>query len=155
MKSFPLFIVIALGFILSFKGHHVVAMYPLSAVIFYFYLPVLYSYSRINVFGHIEAREIIHIRYYPTEFILWLLGCSFFSFILAHLLADKLFNITHLHFFILPLILGYLAIIIFREIHSKKLHAQRKKLNFERQGRLLSFEILFIFTLLFSLHQQS
>lgn len=153
MKSLPLFIAVILAFIISFKGHHSLAMYPLSAVIFYFYLPVLYSYSRINVLRHIEAREFMHVKYYPMEFILWLIGCSFFSFILAHLLADKLFNVTHLHFFILPLILGYLGLIIYREINSKKLHAQSRKINFEQQGRLLSFEILFIFTALFSLHQ--
>ena len=154
MKSFPLFIAIISAFIISFYGHHAVAMYALSAIIFYYYLPMLYSYSRINVMRHIEAREFMHVRFYPMEFILWLIGCSFFSFILAHLLADKLFNVTHLHFFLIPLIIVYLGLIIYREINSKKLLAQRKKLNFESQGRLLSFEILFIFTILFSLHQQ-
>ena len=113
MKSFPLFAAIIVAFIISLKGHISLTMYLLSGVIFYFYLPMLYSYSRVNVLRHMEANEFMHVKYYPMEFILWLIACCFFAFIIAHLLADLLFRFTHLHFFIFPLIFGYMGLIVY------------------------------------------
>ena len=152
-KSFPLFIAILLGFIISLKWHFSIAMYPLSGVIFYYYLPMLYSYSRINVLQHIEANEFIHLKYYPMEFFLWLVAACFFSFILAHLLSDLLFQVKRLHVLMLPLIISYLGLIVYRETRASTLRAINRKMNFEKQGRLLTFEILFVFMFLFTLHQ--
>lgn len=152
-KSFPLFIAIILAFIISLRWHFSIAMYPLSGVIFYYYLPMLYSYSRINVLKHIETNEIIYLKYYPMEFLLWLVAGCFFSFILAHLLSDLLFQVKRLHIFILPLIMTYLGLIIYRETRASTLRTLNRKMNFEKQGRLLTFEILFVFMFLFTLHQ--
>lgn len=150
IKSLPLIIAIIVGFGFAFFKHISVPMYLLSAVIFYFYLPMLYSYSRVNVFYHVKAKEFIHLKYYPLEFLFWLLATCFFSFILAHLLADLFHGMEkHVHFFIYPLIFIYLVMIFYRELSIKKLHDIEQQINYEKQGRLISFEVLFTFILLF------
>jgi hypothetical protein len=150
MKSRPLIIAISLGFVISFFEHIAVAMYLLSGVIFYFYLPILYSYSRSNVLSHVKAKEFMHLKYYPLEFIFWLFTSGFFSFILAHLLADLAYGMDRLiHILAAPLIIGYFMMICYRELAAKKLNNQDEQINYEKQGRLICFEILFVFILLF------
>lgn len=150
VKSLPLVIAIVASFIFTFFEHVAVPMYLLSAVIFYFYLPMLYSYSRVNVFYHVKAKEFLHLKYYPLEFLFWLLATCFFSFILAHLLADLAYGMEkHVHEFMYPLIFIYLGIIFYRELSAKKLHNVEGQVNYEKQGRLICFEVLFWFILLF------
>jgi hypothetical protein len=150
VKSMPLIIAIVVGFVLSFFKHISIPMYLLSGVIFYFYIPMLYSYSRVNVFNHIRVQQFMHLKYYRMEFLFWLLVTSFFSFILAHLLADLSFGVEKpIHIIIYMLVLFYLIMIFYRELSAKKLHNIDEQINYERQGRLISFEILFVFILLF------
>jgi hypothetical protein len=138
------------GFGFAFFEHISVPMYLLSGVIFYFYLPMLYSYSRVNVFFHVKAKEFLHLKYYPLEFLFWLLATCFFAFILAHLLASLAFGMEkHVHEFIFPLIFIYLVIIFYRELSAKKLHNTDEQINYEKQGRLITFEVLLMFILLF------
>lgn len=150
LKSLPLIIAIVVGFIFSFFKHISVMMYLLTAVIFYFYLPMLYSYSRVNFLYHVKAKEFIHLKYYPQEFLFWLLATCFFSFILAHLLADLAYGFEkNINEFIYFLIFIDLNLIIYREFKAKKLQNIDEIINYEKQGRLITFEILFLFILLF------
>lgn len=150
MHSITLFIIIVIAFALSFVKHISLAMYPLSAILFYYYLPVLYASSRINILRHLEKPEALHIRFYPMEITLWFVSSCFFAFILAHLISDLMFDyrlpLYHLSYF---LIACALTGIIYCEWEAKRLHILNKKKTFEIQGRFLSFEILFILILLF------
>lgn len=150
MRSLPLFLAIVIAFTLSFLKHISLAMYPLSIIIFYFYLPVLYASSRINILHHLEQKEVFHIKFYPMELSMWLVSTCFFSFILAHLLSDLLFHQREsiYHFSVFLISLGIIGI-VFCELDAKKFHLTSKKNSFLMQGRLLSFEFLFILTLLF------
>ena len=152
MKSVPLFVAISLAFIIALIGHLSVALYLLSVVIFYFYIPILYSYSRVNIFHHDNFKELLSLRFYPMELTIWVVFTFIFSYIIAHLLASLLFGVHHLHQFMLPIMILYMALIIFRELRGVKLHEQHnqyEQINYEKQGRMLSFEILFLFLLLF------
>lgn len=150
MRSIPLFLAIVIAFGLSFLKHISVAMYPLSAVIFYFYLPVLYASSRINILHHIKDKELFHIKFYPMELSMWLVSTSFFAFILSHLISDLLFNHReHLYHFTIFLITVGLIGIIYCERDASKYHILSKRAAFEIQGRFLSFEFFFIMVLLF------
>ena len=150
MKSLPLFLVIVLAFGLSFSKHISSAMYPLSAVIFYYYLPVLYASSRINILHHIKEKEVFHIKFYPMELSMWLVSTCFFSFVLSHLLADVFFSYREsLYHFTYFLITVGLAGIIYCELNVNKFPISAKKTVFETQGKLLGFEFLFIMILLF------
>ena len=152
IKSLPLVTAIIIGFLFSFFEHISVAMYLLSIVIFYFYLPMLYSYSRINVLYHVKAKEFMQLKYYPLEFLFWLLTTCFFSFILAHLLSDLFYGMEKpLHVLFIPLIIGYFIMTFYPELTAKKLRNEDELINYEKQGRLISFDILFIFILLFML----
>ncbi len=150
MRSIPLFIAIVIAFGLSFLKHISALMYPLSAVIFYFYLPLLYASSRINILHHIKEKEIFHIKFYPMELSMWLVSTSFFAFILSHLISDLMFahrqSLYHFSFFLIILGLGG---IIYFEMDANKFHNSSKKSAFVKQGRFLGFEFLFIMTLLF------
>ncbi len=151
MKTFLLFVAILLGFLISFKYHISVVMYALSGIIFYFYIPYLYALSRINILKHKQETELLHLKFYPMELLLWIIACSFFAFIIAHLLADLLFQMPHLHHFMFFLMIGYLGMIIFRELKARNLHGFNKKTNFVQQGRLLSFEMLFVYFVILSI----
>jgi hypothetical protein len=150
MRSFPLFAAIVIAFGLSFVKHISVAMYPLSAVIFYYYLPVLYASSRINILHHIKNKEVFHIKFYPMELSMWLASTLFFAFVLSHLISDMLFHhreaVYHFTFFLMSI---GLTGIIYCERHASGMQISAKKTIFEIQGRFLSFEIFFILTLLF------
>lgn len=153
IKSLPFVIAIIIGFGFAFFKHIEVSMYLLTAVIFYFYLPILYSYSRVNVFYHVKAEEFMNLKYYPMEFLFWLLATCFFSFILAHLIANLSFGIEiEVHFILYLLASVYLLMIFYRELSIKKLHNVDATINYEKQGRLISFEVLFVFILLFMAH---
>jgi hypothetical protein len=153
IKSLPIVTLISVGFVAAFFEHIAVAMYLLSAIIFYFYLPVLYSYSRTNVSSHIKAKEFMNLKYYPLEFIFWLLATGFFSFLLAHLLADLAYGLYKpLHAVMYPLMVAYLIMIAYHEWAARKLNNQDEKINYEKQGRLIAFELLFVMILLFMLH---
>ena len=150
MRSLPLFLVIVLAFGLSFSKHISAAMYPLSAVIFYYYLPVLYASSRINILHHIKEKEVFHIKFYPMELSMWLVSTCFFSFVLAHLLSDMLFSYREsLYHFSYFLITAGLTGIIYYELKVNKCPLSLKNNVFETQGKLLGFEFLFIMILLF------
>jgi len=150
MHSIPLFLAIVIAFGLSFLKHISLAMYPLSAFIFYFYLPVLYSSSRINILHHIKNKEMFHIKYYPMELSVWFVSTCFFAFILSHLASDLLFHhrqeVYHFLFF---LISAGLIGILYCERDVSRFHISSKKTLFEIQGRLLSFQIFFIMTIFF------
>ncbi len=150
MRSIPLFIVILIAFTLSLSRHVSIAMYPLSAIIFYFYLPILYASSRMNILHHIKDKEIFHIRFYPMELSMWLVSTSFFAFILSHLISDILFDYREslYHFTIFLISLGLLGI-LYCEQDAAHYHFLSKKNAFELQGKFLSFEIFFIMTWLF------
>lgn len=153
IKTVPLIVAVSIGFVISFFEHISVVMYLLTAVIFYFYLPMLYSYSRVNVFYHVKAEEFMHLKYYPLEFSFWLITTCFFSFILAHLLADLAYDINKpIHILAFPLIIAYSVMIFHREVAAKKLHNQEEQINYEKQGRLISFVVLLVFILLFMLY---
>lgn len=153
MRSLPLFVAVAIVFALSFIKHISVAMYPLSAIIFYYYLPVLYASSRINILHHLKNKEVFHIKFYPMELGMWFIGTCFFAFILAHLIADLLFHhrevLYHFTFFLMSL---GLAGIYFCERQATRFHILSKKTSFEIQGRFLSFEILFMMVFIFSMN---
>jgi len=150
MRSLPLFLVIVLAFGLSFSKHISAAMYPLSAVIFYFYLPVLYASSRINILHHIKEKQVFHIKFYPMELSMWLVSTFFFSFVLSHLLSDIFFSYReHLYHFTYFLISIGLVGIIYCELNIDKFPLSSKKTVFETQGKFLGFEFLFIMILLF------
>ncbi len=150
MHSIPLFIAIIIAFGLSFMKHISFAMYPLSAVIFYYYLPILYATSRINILHHLKNKEAFHIKYYPMEFSMWLVSTSFFGFILSHLISDLLFHHREdLYHFLFFLITSGLIGIIYCEHKASNSQTSAKQAILEIQGRILSFEILFFMTLIF------
>ncbi len=153
MRSLPLFSAIIVVFILSFIKHISVAMYPLSAIIFYYYLPVLYASSRINIMHHMKNKEVFHMKFYPMELGVWFLSTCFFAFILSHLIADLFFHHREVlyHFTIFLLSIG-MAGIYFCERQATRFHILSKKTSFEIQGRFLSFEILFILVILFAMN---
>lgn len=136
---------IAAAFSLSLTKHINVIMYPLCAVIFYFYLPVLYASSRINILHHIKETKIWHIKFYPIELSAWFLITCFLSYILAHLLAGIffLYRDSLYHFTYLLIILG-LGGIVYCELDADNFHISAKQTIFKTQGRLLSFEFLFV-----------
>jgi hypothetical protein len=101
---------------------------------------------------HHEAKEFMHLRFYPSEFIIWLVGTCFFAFIIAHLLADFLFDIEQLSFYILPAMGVYLVFIVLRELKAKDLGEKLSQEVYEQQGRMLSVEILMVFLLLLAMH---
>jgi len=151
MRSVPLFIAIVIAFGLSFLEHISVLIYPLSAIIFYNYLPVLYASSRINILYHAKEKKFLCIKFHPMELSLWLVSTSFFSFILAHLFADLLFPYReHLYHSTIFLIFSGLIGIIYYELNANKFHISSKKTSFKAQGRLLSLEFLFVMILLFA-----
>ncbi len=153
MRSLPLFLIIVIAFGLSFAKHISVLMYPLSAFIFYLYLPVLYASSRINILHHIKKQELFHIKFYPMELGMWLVSTCFFSFVIAHLLADILFPYReYLYHFTIFLIVSGLIGIIYCELDANKFHLSSKRTSFEAQGRFLSFEFLFVMILLFAIN---
>jgi len=150
MRSLPLFLAIIIAFGLSFIKHLSVLMYPLSAFIFYYYLPVLYASSRINILHHIKNHQVWHIKFYPMELSMWLISTFFFAFILSHLISDLLFHHREtLYHFMFFLITGGLLGILYCERDLTNFNTSSKKSIFEIQGRILSFEILFIMILLF------
>lgn len=152
MKSYLLFIIVIVAFGLSFSKHVSFIMYPLSGAIFYFYLPVLYASSRINILHHIREKEVFHIKFYPMELGLWLVSTCFFSYVLSHLFSDLLYPYREslYHFSYLLITLG-LTGIIYCELDANKFHLSSKKAIFETQGKLLSFELFFVMLLVFEL----
>jgi hypothetical protein len=152
MKSYLIFIIVIVAFGLSFSKHISFLMYPLSGAIFYFYLPVLYASSRINILHHIKEKEVFHIKFYPMELGLWLISTCFFSYVLSHLLSELLYPYREslYHFSFLLIIMG-LAGIVYCELDAIKFHLTSKKKSFTAQGKLLSFEIFFVMLLIFEL----
>ena len=149
-KSWFMETLVLITFSVAFYEHISVAMYLLAAVIFYFYIPRVYVYSRVNIFNHITNKEFIHLKYYPLEFVFWLFATCFFAFILAHLLADLAYGVEkHVHYMVYILIFIDLAFITRRELAAKKLQFESLETNYEQQGWLLAFEILFAFIMLF------
>ncbi|MEE9339407.1 MAG: hypothetical protein V3U87_15130 [Methylococcaceae bacterium] len=153
MRSIILFSVIFIAFALSFTKHISAIMYPLSAILFYVYLPVLYASSRINILHHKKEKEVFHIKFYPMELSLWLGSTCFLAFVISHLLSDLLFHhLEHLYHFTYFLILLGLVGIIYCELDVNKLHLSSKKTAFELQGKFLSFEIFFIIFIFFAMN---
>ena len=153
MKSWLIFAAIVAAFGLTFSKHISILMYPLSGVLFYFYLPVLYASSRMNILHHLEGKTVFHIKFYPMELTLWFIATSFLSFIISHLLADILlpYRESLYHFSFLLIALG-LGMIIYCELNANKFHLSSKRSSYETQGRYLSFEILFIMLLIFEVN---
>ena len=147
MKSTFLFIIIFTIFCLAFIKHISAIMYPLSMVIFYAYLPILYSSSRLNLLNHkTNKTKSFYIKFYPIELGLWFVCTCFLAFLISHLLSDLLFHqlqtLYHFTYFLIGFgLLGSL----YYEWDVAKLHYTPKEVAFKIQGRLLSFEIFFIF----------
>lgn len=153
MRPYFLFIFVLAAFALSFSRHISFLMYPLSVVIFYLYLPVLYASSRINILHHKKEQEIFHIKFYPIELSMWLVSTLFFGFMLSHLIADLLFPYReYLYHFTIFLITFGMGCIVYCESIAENLHTPAKNLLFKLQGRLVGFELLFIMTLLFAMN---
>ncbi len=84
------------------------------------------------------------------ELSMWFVSTCFFGFILSHLIADLLFHHREeLYHFMYFLILAGFVGISYCEVDVRKFHLLSNKAIFEIQGRILSFEILFIMILLF------
>jgi len=152
MRSLPLFLAIVSAFGLSFLKHISVLMYPLSAFIFYYYLPVLYASSRINILHHrqLKTKELFHMKFYPMELSMWFVSTCFFGFILSHLISDLVFHHREIvYHFLLFLIQVAIIGFIYCEYDVNNFHISSKKAIFEIQGRIISFIIFFIMTLLF------
>lgn len=150
MKPILIFLAIIIAFGLSFSKHISMLMYPLSALIFYFYLPVIYASSRINILHHKKNKELFHIKFYPIELGAWLASTLFLAFMLSHLISDLLFDHAEaLYHFMIFLISISLAGIFYCERDATRFHLSKKDRIFQIQGRLLSFEILFFMILLF------
>lgn len=151
MKAFLIFLAILTVFSFAIAKHISAVMYPLSAVLFYLYLPVLYTSSRINTLHHAKGKVLYHIKFYPMELAVWLICTCFLSFLISHLLADLLFDhlqsLYHLTYFLIGL---GAAAIAYCELDTKTLHFFSRQTAFERQGLFLSLEIFFIFFLLFA-----
>lgn len=153
MKPIAIFLVIIIAFGLSFSKHISAIMYPLSAVLFYTYLPLLYASSRINVLHHKTDKKIFHIKFYPMELGMWLACTCFLAYVISHFLSDLLFHhLEHLYHFTFFLIVTGLAGSIFCEIDAHKLHILSEKVDYRLQGRFLSFEVFFIFFLFFAMN---
>jgi hypothetical protein len=128
-------------------------MYPLSAVIFYVYLPVVYTSSRINILHHKKEQEVFHIKFYPMELGVWFLSTCFLAFVISHFLSDLLFHYLQplYHFTYFLILLGFIGI-VYCEWDANKLHYTSKETAFTLQGRLLSFEIFFVFFIFFAMN---
>ncbi|MCF6203289.1 MAG: hypothetical protein L3J59_06395 [Methylococcaceae bacterium] len=153
MESIIIFSVIFFAFAFSLTKHISAIMYPLSAILFYVYLPILYASSRINILHHKKEKEVFHIKFYPMELGLWLASTCFLAFVISHLLADLLFHhLEHLYHFTYFLIILGLGGIVYCELDVNKLHISSKKTAFELQGKFLSFEIFFIIFIFFAMN---
>lgn len=153
MKPITIFSATIIAFGLAFSKHISAIMYPLSAILFYVYLPVLYASSRINILHHKKDKEIFHIKFYPMELGIWLACTCFLAFVISHLLSDLLFHhLEHLYHFTYFLIVMGFAGAIFCELDANRLHLLSKKIDYRLQGRFLSFEVFFIFFLFFSMN---
>ena len=154
MKPILLFLIIFTAFCLAFVKHISAIMYPLSAVIFYAYLPVLYASSRMNVLHHKkEKQEAFHIKFYPLELGLWFLSTCFLAFVISHFLSDLLFHYLQSLYHFTYFLIGFGLIgIIYCEWDVNKIHYLSKEAAFNTQGRLLSFEIFFVFFLFFAMN---
>lgn len=153
MKPIALFSVIIIAFGLAFSKHISIIMYPLSAVLFYVYLPILYASSRINILNHKTEKEVLHIKFYPMELSVWFACTCFLAFVISHLLSDVLFHhLEHLYHFTYFLIVIGFAGAIFCELDVNRFHLLSKKIDYRLQGRLLSFEIFFIIFLFFAMN---
>lgn len=153
MKPFLLFLIVIIAFGLSFSKHLSIIMYPLSVVIFYFYLPILYSSSRINSLHHLKESEVFHIKFYPMELGFWFLCTCFFSYVLTHLISDLLYSYREeLYHFTFFLVAVGLAGTIYCELDAKKLHRLSRQSIYKVQGKFLAFELLFIMLLFFEMN---
>lgn len=153
MNPFLLFLIVIVAFGLSFSKHLSVIMYPLSVVIFYFYLPILYSSSRINILHHRKEKEVFHIKFYPIELGAWFLSTCFFSYVLTHLVSDLLYDYREpLYHFTFFLVTVGLAGAIYCEVDANKLHHLSKQKVYKTQGKFLGFELLFIMLLFFEMN---
>lgn len=150
LKSITLFGLVIIAFGLSFTKHISFLMYPLSGAIFYFYLPMLYATSRINILHHKKEQEVFHIKFYPLELGFWLASTCFFSFVLSHLFSDLLYPYREsLYHFSYLLIILAVAGIVYCELDANKFHLSSKKNSFITQGKLLGFELFFVMLLIF------
>ncbi|MCK5831251.1 MAG: hypothetical protein KAH20_13225 [Methylococcales bacterium] len=153
MRSISLFSVIIIAFGLAFSKHISLFMYPLGAILFYVYLPILYATSRINVLHHKKEQEVLHIKFYAMELGVWLACTCFLAFVLSHLFSDLVSHeLKHLYHFTYFLIFIGLAGAILCELDANKLHLLSKKVDYRLQGRFLSFEVFFIIFLFFSMN---
>lgn len=151
MKSGLIFLIIISAFSMAFSRHVSFLMYPLSGYIFYRYVPVIYTTCRINILHHPHCKQLFGISFYPLELIVWLICALFFSFVIDHLLADIFFlHLQSLYHFTWFLIAITLIGIVYIEPGLIKQVSIPKTKAFEIQGRLLSFEVLFVTFLLFS-----
>jgi hypothetical protein len=147
---------IALAFIIAFELHIKSLMYPLAAAIFYLYVPLLYLYGKKSMLQY--ARHDGPVKYYACLwFLAWFIITCFFSYMLSHLLADVISSFhwsffRYLLYLFILLITGGLGIFFFLQCNIKKIDALDDiRTNFEKQGRLAGFEILFLLLVFFLL----
>jgi hypothetical protein len=144
---------IILVFIVAYELHIKFLMYPLAAAIFYLYVPLLYAVGRKSALLHVQQGEPAYHSY--PWFTVWFTVASVFSYMLSHLLAD-LISGFHLSFFryvlyaFILLTAGGLGVIGYLQWQSKKIALLGDlRTNFETQGRLAGFEILFMLLIYF------
>lgn len=149
-------------FTFTLMKHMSVLYYIISIIIFVFYLPNFYSFSRSKIKKRSylwEKLDCEHgfckLRYYPIEFFIWFTLTIFFSYMLAHLSADIFDGLDDdIHYLTHPFIFISIIIIVYREIKDKKIDDRfEKRENYIKQGWWITFQILSIFLIIFfSLH---
>ncbi len=155
IRSLPIFFTVVISFILSFFKHFSVLLYPLSGIIFYFYLPIFYATSRMNIIRYQVNGEYPHIRLYLMELSIWFVSTCFFSFILAHFLADLFFDhqaaIYHFSYFLLTVGVVGIAVSEYYANKNKAEYESAKKF-FEIQGLFYGAEIITLILIVLMLH---
>jgi hypothetical protein len=145
---------VILAFIIAFELHIKFVMYPLAGAIFYLYVPLLYVYGKKSALQYAQNGEPDNYFSF-LWFAIWFIVTGIFSYMLSHLLAD-LISSFHWSFFryllyaFILLMAGGLGFIGYLQWNSKKIELLGDlRTNFEKQGRLAGFEILFTLLIYF------
>lgn len=158
LKVLGIFFIVVFGFIFSFAKHLTVVYYFLSIIIFLFYLPQIYASSRISIKKKWSVLEkyscssgFCKLPVYPIEFYTWLGMSMFFTYLLAHLLADRFDGLDEtVNIMIFPFLFVCMLLVVVWELYIHKVDDKLQKRNaYILQGRVINFIILLIFTLIF------
>jgi hypothetical protein len=153
-NTFYIALIVIPAFILAFELHIKFLMYPLAAAIFYLYVPLLYLHGKKSALQYAQNGGSAKFYSY-LWFSAWFIVTCFFSYMLSHLLADVISSFhwsffRYLLYVFILLMAGGLGIIVYLQWTSKKIDTLGDiRMNFEKQGRLASFEILFTLLVVF------